>query len=131
MQLSRLGLAFPLTMNLHTKRSLLRLHILFLGLFIEPYQDCLVDLGRVRLSNTPIESEDLKALKTVEAQCVLAARQSARVASLLQLDNLIRPHCWVSVYTSFAGCAILLFSASQKLVRQKELAKTCHTRLNI
>ena len=97
MQLSRLSLADPLTMNWHTKRSLLQLHILFLGLFIEPYRDCLVDLGGFRLSNTPIESEDLEALKAVEEQCVLAARQSARVASLLQLDNLIRSHCWVSV----------------------------------
>ena len=87
MQLSRLSLADPLTMNWHTKRSLLQLHILFLGLFIELYRDCLIDLGRFRLSNTPTESEDLEALKAVEEQCVLAARQSARVTSLLQLDN--------------------------------------------
>jgi hypothetical protein len=98
MQLSRLSLTDPLTIRWHTKRSLLQLHILFLGLLIEPYRDCLVDLGKFRLSNTPIDSEDLDALKHVEEQCVLAARQSARVASLLQIDNLIRSHCWVSVY---------------------------------
>lgn len=97
MQLSRLSLADPLTMNWHTKRSLLQLHILFLGLFIEPYRDCLVELGRYRLSNTPVEEEDLEALKAIEEQCVQAARQSSRVASLLQIDNLIRSHCWVSV----------------------------------
>ncbi|KAF2446652.1 hypothetical protein P171DRAFT_472109 [Karstenula rhodostoma CBS 690.94] len=116
MQLSRLSLADPFATSGPTKRSLLQLHILFLGLFIEPYRDCLVDLGRFRLDNPPIGSEDLEALKSVEKQCVLAARQSARVASLLQIDNLIRSHCWVSVYTSFTGCAILLFSASQKLL---------------
>jgi hypothetical protein len=98
MQLSRLCLADPLTITWHTKRSLLQLHILFLGLFIEPYRECLVDLGKFRLSNTSIDSEDLDALKHVEEQCVLAARQSARVASLLQTDSLIRSHCWVSVY---------------------------------
>ena len=97
MQLSHLSLADPLAIKQHTKRSLLQLHILFLGLFIEPYRDCLVDLGRFRLSNTPVVSEDLDALKHVEEQCVLAARQSARVASLLHTDNLIRSHCWVSV----------------------------------
>jgi hypothetical protein len=98
MQLSHLSLADPLTIRWHTKRSLLQLHILFLGLLIEPYRDCLLDLGKFRLSNTPIDSEDLDALKYVEEQCVLAARQSARVASLLQIDNLIRSHCWVSMY---------------------------------
>lgn len=116
MQLSRLSLVDPLTMNWHTKRSLLQLHVLFLGLFIEPYRTCLVDLGRFRSSNTPIKSEDLQSLKDVEEQCVLAARQSARVASLLQTNDLIRTHCWVSLYTSFTGCALLLFSASQKLL---------------
>ena len=107
MQLSRLSLADPLTLNWHTKRSLLQLHILFLGLFIEPYRNCLVDLGRYRLSNIPIESQDLETLKTVEEQCVLAARQSARVASLLQTDNLIRSRCWISMYA--------------------RLSRTCHT----
>jgi hypothetical protein len=98
MQLSHLSLADPLTVRWHTKRSLLQLHMLFLGLLIEPYRDCLLNLGKFRLSNTPIDSEDLDALKHVEEQCVLAAQQSARVASLLQIDNLIRSHCWVSVY---------------------------------
>lgn len=117
MQLSRLSSADPLTINWHTKRSLLQLHMLFLGLFIEPYRSYLVDLGRFRLSNTPIGSGDWETLKNVEEQCVLAARQSARVASLLQIDHFIRSHCWVSVYTSFTGCTILLFSASQKLLK--------------
>lgn len=98
MQLSRLSLADPLSMNWHSKRALLQLHILFLGLFIEPYRNCLVDLAKFRTSDTLIESDDLGALKQVEKQCVLAARQSARVAALLQTDNLIRSHCWVSMY---------------------------------
>jgi hypothetical protein len=136
MQLSRLSLADPFTMNWHTKRSLLQLHILFLGLFIEPYLTCLVDIGKSRLGDIPLDSEILETMKLVEEQCVLAARQSARVASLLQIDDLIRAHCWVSVYvnhssgdcstssnagiddryTSFTGCLILLYSASQKLL---------------
>ncbi|KAF1840741.1 uncharacterized protein K460DRAFT_294507 [Cucurbitaria berberidis CBS 394.84] len=115
MQLSRLSLADPFTMNWDTQRSLLQLHILFLGVFVEPFRTCLVDLGRSRLSNTSIDTNDLGALKHVEEQCVLAARQSARVASLLQTNGLIRSHCWVSIYTSFTGCAVLLFSASQRL----------------
>jgi hypothetical protein len=57
MQLSRLSLSDPLTMSWHEKRSLLQLHLLFLGLFVKPYRGCLVDLGRFRLSNTPIETE--------------------------------------------------------------------------
>ncbi|XPS96714.1 hypothetical protein M3J09_005973 [Ascochyta lentis] len=116
MQLSRLSLADPLSMNWQSKRSLLQLHVLFLGLFIEPYRNCLLDLGHFRSSEATIELEELEILKNVEEQCVLAARQSARVVSLLQVDNLIRSHCWVSVYTCFTGCAVLLFSASQKLL---------------
>jgi hypothetical protein len=98
MQLSQLSLVDPLAMNWHSKRSLLQLHVLFLGLLIEPYRKGLVDLGRYRLNNISIALEDLEALKNIEEQCVLAARQSARVASLLQTDNLVRSHCWVSMY---------------------------------
>ncbi|KAF2125851.1 hypothetical protein P153DRAFT_324148 [Dothidotthia symphoricarpi CBS 119687] len=116
MQLSRLSLANPLSLNWQSKRSLLQLHILFLGLCIEPYRSGLIDLGRLRLGISPLEPETLHTLKSVEKQCVMAARQSARVASLLQTDNLIRSRCWVSVYTCFTGCTVLLFSASQKLV---------------
>ena len=97
MQLSRLSLADPLTMERHTKRSLLQLHILFLGLFIEPYRRCLFELGSYRLSEKSINEEELEALIRVEEQCVVAARQSARVASLLQIDNLVRSHCWVTL----------------------------------
>jgi hypothetical protein len=100
MQLSRLSLADPLTIDWHSKRSLLQFHILFLGLFIEPYRKCLLDLAAFRLSSTSIRAEDLEALKTVEEQCVLAARQCARVVSLLQIDDSIRSHCWVSVYVN-------------------------------
>jgi hypothetical protein len=98
MQLSRLSIADPYNINWHTKRSLLQLHILFLGLFIEPYRDSLIDLAKFRLGDAPLDSESLNALHRLEEQCVLAARQSARVASLLHTDNLIRAHCWVSVY---------------------------------
>jgi hypothetical protein len=100
MQLSRLSLADPLTIDWYSKRSLLQFHILFLGLFIEPYRKCLLDLAAYRLSGTSIRSEDLETLRIVEEQCLLAARQSARVASLLQIDDSIRSRCWVSVYVN-------------------------------
>jgi hypothetical protein len=100
MQLSRLSLADPLNMTWHTKRPLLQLHILFLGLFIEPYRACLVDLAKARLDDHIGQSDGLESMKDIEEQCILAARQSARVASLLQIDNLIRSHCWVSVYVN-------------------------------
>ena len=100
MQLSRLSLADPLTIDWHSKRSLLQFHILFLGLFVEPYRKCLLDLAAFRLCSSSIRAEDLEALKTVEEQCVLAARQCARVVSLLQIDDSIRSRCWVSVYVN-------------------------------
>ena len=99
MQLSSISISDPLTLDWHTKRSLLQLHIIFLGLFIEPYRTCLIDLGSFRIGDTnkSISKEDLEALISIEDQCVSAARQSARVASLLQFDNLVRSHCWVSL----------------------------------
>ncbi|KAH7084734.1 hypothetical protein BKA63DRAFT_1660 [Paraphoma chrysanthemicola] len=118
MQLSRLSLADPLNMNWSTKRSLLQLHILFLGLLVEPFRDHLIDVARLRLGEAASPNQkDLDAWFRVEEQCVLAARQSARVTSLLQIDNLIRSHCWVSIYTSFTACSVLLLSASQKLLQ--------------
>jgi hypothetical protein len=99
MQLSRLSLADPLNMNWSTKRSLLQLHILFLGLLVEPFRDYLIDIARFRLDEVAsTDSKDVDSLIRIEEQCVLAARQSARVTSLLQVDNLIRSHCWVSMY---------------------------------
>jgi hypothetical protein len=98
MQLSRTSLANPSTVGWHTKQSLLQLHILFLGLFTKPYWDCLVKLRRCHLSNALVVLEDFNTLKHVEEQCVLAARQSALVAFLLQIDNLIQSHCWVPEY---------------------------------
>ena len=100
MQLSRLSLTSPFTTNLTTKRSLLQTHILFLGIFVEPYRKYLVDLGSFRLSNELVEFDGLEDLEHLEEQCILAARQSARVASLLQIDNLVRAHCWVSMCVS-------------------------------
>lgn len=99
MQLSSISVSDPLTLNWHTKRSLLQLHIVFLGLFIEPYRICLLDLGSFRIGDntSPISKENLESLISIEDQCVSAARQSARVASLLQFDNLVRSNCWVSL----------------------------------
>jgi hypothetical protein len=106
MQLSRLSLANPLSMNHNTKRSLLQLHILFLGLLVEPFRDHLLDAARFRLGETiSNDLRDVDTLAHVEEQCVLAARQSARVTSLLQIDGLIRSHCWVSMYVH-AKCTI-------------------------
>jgi hypothetical protein len=100
MQLSQLSLARPFSMNAAMKRSLLQTHILFLGIFSEPYRKCLVDLGNFRLSNVSVEINGLEDLVYLEEQCVLAARQSARVASLLQIDNLITARCWISMCVS-------------------------------
>jgi hypothetical protein len=98
MQLSRLSIADPYDLDWHSKRSLLQLHIIFLGLFIEPYRDGLVDLARSRLGDATLNPEDFEALHHLEEQCILAARQSARVTSLLQINDLIRSHCWVAMY---------------------------------
>lgn len=97
MQLSHISLANPLTLDWYTKRSLFQLHIVFLGLFIEPHRRCLIDLGKFRLGDKPTSQDDLEAMISVEGQCVSAARQSARIASLMSFDNLVRAHCWVLV----------------------------------
>ena len=115
MQLSKLSLADPLAMNWHSKRSLLRLHILFLGLLIEPYRKGLVNLARIRLNDLTVTPKDLEGLKHLEEQCVLAARQSARVASLLQTNNLIRSHCWVSMYVNSNRNCCISSNASNRL----------------
>jgi hypothetical protein len=99
MQLSRLSLADPLNIDWSTKRSLLQLHILFLSLLVDPFRNCLIDLARFRLGEAASnDSKDLDFILRVEEQCILAARQSARLTSLLQIGNLIRSRCWVSMY---------------------------------
>jgi hypothetical protein len=97
MQLNQLSIANPFAVTGHTKRSLLQLHMLFLGLFIEPYRTCLLDIGKYRLGDSSSRPQYVESLKEIEEQCVLAAHQSARVASLLQIDDLVRSHCWVVV----------------------------------
>jgi hypothetical protein len=136
MQISRLNLTDSQDIKMYTKRSLLQLHMLFLGLFNEPYRSCLVDLGKCRLGECTSDPKHLHMMTDLESQCVSTAQQCARLVSLLQIDNLIRSHCWIALYvnhimdtnqqaltkpirlrhTSFTGCSILLFSASQKLL---------------
>jgi hypothetical protein len=96
-QLSQLNLADPLAQTGYTRRTLLQLHTLFLGLFFEPFRACLAELANIRLGNIAAKREDIAGMEYIEAQSVLAARQSARVASLLQLNQLLRSHCWVTV----------------------------------
>jgi hypothetical protein len=103
MQLSRLNQADPQSIPLFTKRRLLHLHMLFLGLFNEPYRACLVNLGKSRSGVPTSQWDDLRILTHIEKQCVSAAQQCARVVSLLQLDNLIRSHCWVALYVNGVG----------------------------
>jgi hypothetical protein len=57
----------------------------------------LVDLGNFRLRNTLNKPEKLEELQNIEKQCILGAQQCARVAALLQVDNLVRSHCWVTM----------------------------------
>jgi hypothetical protein len=97
MQLSRLNLEDPSADTGQARRALLQLHILFLGLFIEPFRSCLVDIGNVRLGEKISTPTDVETMEYVEKQSVLAARQSARVASILQINQLVRSHCWVAV----------------------------------
>jgi hypothetical protein len=97
MQLNWLTLRDQDTVPWYTKRSLLQVHMLFLGLFTEPYRMLLVDLGRSRLSDSSGALENPALMEEIEKQCILGARQCARVASLLQVDDLIRSHCWVAV----------------------------------
>ncbi|KAF2673298.1 hypothetical protein BT63DRAFT_152889 [Microthyrium microscopicum] len=96
LRLNRLNEADAETISWHTKRSLLQLHVLFIGLFIEPYRAFLVDLGNSRLNDSSDHFED-PTLKNFEEQCVSAARQSARASAILQVKNLVRSRCWVSV----------------------------------
>jgi hypothetical protein len=100
----------------HTRRSLLQLHTLFLGLFTEPHRLLLVDVGTSRLEDGKSGPASHDDVAEFEKQSMLAARQGARVVSLLHFDNMIRAHCWVSIYTSFTGCCVLLFSAAQQLL---------------
>ena len=97
MQLNQLDLADPVAETGHTKRALLQMHILFLGLFIEPFRAALVDLGRTRLGQLTPQPGDMESMEYVEAQSILAARQTARIASLLQTNRWVRSHCWVAV----------------------------------
>ena len=82
MQLSQLSLANPLAMNWHSKRSLLQLHTLFLGLLIEPYRYGLINLGRYRLNNNgaTMALHDLEALENVEKEKVEAVERKEREA---------------------------------------------------
>ncbi|KAK7177929.1 hypothetical protein PSPO01_16022 [Paraphaeosphaeria sporulosa] len=118
MQFSRLSRADLLTMERYTLRSALRMHMLFLAMFIEPYKQCLIDLGSFRLGEMPIEDEDLEALRSVEEQSVTAARQSARVAALLHTETWFALTVgFLCTCTSSVSCAVLLYASSQKLFR--------------
>lgn len=62
---------------------------------MEPYRKCTFVLSQFGLGDILLSAEDLEALTSVEDLCVLAARQSSRVASLVQFDNLVQPRSWI------------------------------------
>jgi len=67
MRLSRINLAEPRAGGAaegegYTKRALLQLHTLFLGLFVEPFRTCLVEIGQARLGDNVISPEDIENL---------------------------------------------------------------------
>jgi hypothetical protein len=97
MQLSRLNLADPLAQTGHTKRVLLQLHTLFLGLFVEPFRTRLVEIGNIRLGKIPASQQDRQIMEQIEGQCIQAARQLSRIVGLLQVNQLVRSQCWVVV----------------------------------
>jgi hypothetical protein len=100
MQLSQVKSMGSSAATEHAKRSLLQLHMLFLCLFIEPYRAILVDLGVSRLDNGSEVLEKGEKMRPIEQQCILAAQQSARLSTLLVLDDLMVSNCWVSVYVT-------------------------------
>ena len=99
------------------RRSLLLVHLLYLGAVTLMHRRLLVYVAEGRLpgnQNVVITEE----IKGYHDYCLLTAQQAAGVAKVILDDGTLPKQCWVAVYQAFGSSSILLFFIAQKLLHR-------------
>jgi hypothetical protein len=98
-------------------RSLLLVHLLYLGAVTLLHRRLLVHVAEMRLLGSglvPLTDE----IKGYHDYCLLTSQQAARVAKIIMEDGTLPKQCWVAVYQTFSASCILLFFIAQKLLHR-------------
>ncbi|CAI6342558.1 unnamed protein product [Periconia digitata] len=114
LQISILTSDNPPPLNLHQRRAILMVHIMYLGALILLYRHLLVAIAEKHLPWTlKLSVEDAQKYGI---ECAVAGQQIARILSLISFDGTLSKRCWLIIYWAFTASIVLLFSATAKLL---------------
>ncbi|KAF2841802.1 hypothetical protein M501DRAFT_1013192 [Patellaria atrata CBS 101060] len=129
MQLSRQTSAGGSGFSAHDDRSILFVHLLYLGAVVLLYRNLIVVRpqdgveGFENIDGINEYSESLKShlsdedVQRYSGLCMLAAQQMGRILSLLNIGGAMSRSCWIIIYCAFSASVILLAFVTQKLLR--------------
>ncbi|OAA36667.1 nitrate assimilation regulatory protein nirA [Metarhizium rileyi] len=121
----RLGVISHENLPIGTKRSVLHLHMLYLGAIMLLYRRVATQFLRSYLAGGFSSSSNLhlhprEAFVQQSTEAILAARTSARTVKLLLEDDGVFKHCWLVIFQTYTSCTILLHSIVQKQLHKYE-----------
>ncbi|KAI9147209.1 Protein RTA1 [Paramyrothecium foliicola] len=116
-EMMRLGVAGQEDMPIGTRRSVLHVHLLYLGAMILLYRQLALrfvqsyrDGGHASFLQGPLHNVVL----AYSSEVALAASTSARIIKLLFENNSIFKRCWLVIFQTYTTCTMLLHVAVQK-----------------
>ncbi|KAF2492338.1 hypothetical protein BU16DRAFT_620722 [Lophium mytilinum] len=94
-------------------------YIIYLGALILLYRQSLIAASQVQSSKDSYRCTldlSLKEIQNYREECVIAARQIARILGLIDFDGTLTKRCWLIIYWFFTACIVPLFSAVSKML---------------
>ncbi|EFY87103.1 putative nitrate assimilation regulatory protein nirA [Metarhizium acridum CQMa 102] len=119
----RLGAPAHENLPVGTKRSILHLHMLYLGAIMLLYRRVATQFLQsfaVGGLNGSLHLHPREAFVQQSAEAVLAASTSSRIVKLLLDDGGVFKHCWLVIFQTYTACTILLHSVVQKQLHSFE-----------
>ncbi|KAF5132903.1 hypothetical protein E5D57_003525 [Metarhizium anisopliae] len=113
----RLGVTAHEDLPVGTKRSILHLHMLYLGAIMLLYRRVATQFLQsyaVGGLGGSLHLHPREAFVQQSAEAVLAASTSASIVKLLLDDDGVFKHCWLVIFQTYTACTILLHSVIQK-----------------
>ncbi|KHO01294.1 nitrate assimilation regulatory protein nirA [Metarhizium album ARSEF 1941] len=119
----RLGASVREGVPVGTRRSILHLHMLYLGAIMLLHRRIASQFLKwyaVRGCPSSLDLTSRYVFVQQSAEAVLAASTSARIVKLLLDDDGVFKHCWLVIFQSYTACTILLHSVIQKQLHDFE-----------
>ncbi|QUC21010.1 uncharacterized protein UV8b_05251 [Ustilaginoidea virens] len=104
-----------------TKRSIMHLHLLYLGAMMLLYRRVVTQfLQSYLIGSSPgvLQMSCNDVIVQQANETVLAASTSARIVKLLMDDQAVFKHCWLVIFQAYTSCTVLLHAVVQKQIHR-------------